>query len=68
MMRVRFDTRGIELNNKFFLRPQEEQGKTKIRNEKIQKIREGLQKSSQWSQYFKNLEFEEGETQLEAGK
>lgn len=31
-----------------------------MRNAKIQKIREGLQKSSHWSQYFKNLEFEEG--------
>lgn len=39
---------------------QEEQEKAKIRNAKIHKIREGLQKSSQWSQYFKNLEFEEG--------
>ena len=39
---------------------QEEQEKSKVRNEKIRKIREGLQKSSLWSQYFKNLEFEEG--------
>jgi hypothetical protein len=39
---------------------QEEKKKIRIRNEKIQMIREGLQKSSHWSQYFKNLEFEEG--------
>lgn len=40
---------------------QEEKEKTRIRNEKTQMIRDGLQKSSQWSRYFKNLEFEEGE-------
>lgn len=39
---------------------QEEKEKIRIRNEKTQMIRDGLQKSSHWSQYFKNLEFEEG--------
>lgn len=45
--------RAVEVMNK------EEQEKTKIRVEKTRKIRHELQKSSQWSSYFKNLEFEE---------
>ena len=45
--------RAVEVMNK------EEQEKTQIRVEKTRKIRNELQKSSQWSSYFKNLEFEE---------
>ncbi|CAO1403379.1 unnamed protein product [Diamesa serratosioi] len=45
--------RAVENMNK------EEQEKTQIRVEKTKKIRLELQKSSQWSSYFKNLEFEE---------
>ena len=37
---------------------QEDVEKARIRSAKIQKTREGLQKSSHWSQYFKNLQFE----------
>lgn len=40
---------------------QDEKEKVRIKSEKTQAIREGLQKSSYWSQFFKNLEFEEGE-------
>lgn len=36
----------------------EEEEKVKKRSAKIQKTREGLQKSSEWSLFFKNLAFE----------
>ena len=42
----------------FHMTTQEDEEKARIRSAKIQKTREGLQKSSHWSQYFKNLAFE----------
>lgn len=42
----------------FHMTTQEDAEKARIRSAKIQKTREGLQKSSHWSQYFKNLAFE----------
>jgi hypothetical protein len=47
-----------ELGAEIPINPQEEEEKVKIRTEKVQKTREALQKSSQWSLFFKNLAFE----------